>query len=114
MTVFLKTKPKFYSAVTYVDGIRFSSKAEAKEYGILKLRQRIGEINSLEIQPTFELHAFTSEGPILVGRYVADFMHREGKKTVVTEVKGFETALWKWKKRHFLAEYPELKLRIVK
>ena len=40
---------------TWLDGIRFSSKAEAKRYAELKLLQKAGEVMGLNVQPPFPI-----------------------------------------------------------
>lgn len=54
MTVRNRFKP-VPAALRTIDGIIFDSKREAARYGILKMRLRIGEIDGLELQPTFEV-----------------------------------------------------------
>lgn len=96
-------RPHKYGAVaTVCDGIRFASKAEAARYQELKILENAGIIVGLELQPKFTL--YDNKGNA-VGSYVADFAYWEHQAHalvyVVNEVKGYETALWLWKKRHF-------------
>lgn len=53
----------------------------------------------------------------MVGHYVADFQYEEyGKKTggsVVVDVKGWPTDLFKWKWKHTLLQYPQYDWRLV-
>ena len=100
-----------YGAVKTRIGDRvFASKAEALAFVALRQRQKNGEISLLKCQPRYPL---TING-VCIGHYVADFSYLEGGDEVAHEVKGHETALWRWKKKHFLAEYRNVELRIVK
>ena len=110
-----------YGAVrTEVDGITFASKAEARRYQELRLLEKAGEIESLELQPKFSLmtqlttgtfkgagKALTGKWPV-IGRYVADFRYYRLTAPagwIVEDVKGFKTPLYRWKKKHVEAQY---------
>ncbi len=97
---------KFNAVSVVFNGIRFDSKAEMARYGSLRLLELTNQISDLELQPVFEL-----PGKV---RYRADFKYVENGKTIVEDVKGFETASWKIKKKLFLETYPDLELRITK
>lgn len=62
---------KYRNVPTVVDGINFSSKAEARRYGELLLLQKAGEIAALELQPKFVL---TVNG-VKVCKYFGDFAY---------------------------------------
>ena len=103
---------KYGAITTTVDGIRFASKAEAQRYAELRLLEKAGEIRELSCQPRFPL--FSPErgsggpyGRFHVGDYVADFRYRQGPNgvLVIEDVKGMKTALYRWKKKHFEAQY---------
>lgn len=110
---------KYGAQATTVDGIRFSSKAEARRYGELCLLLRAGQIEALEVQPVFILQApimtgtvrgaldATAGGLRFVGRYIADFRYYqlEPPSWVVEDVKGVKTPLYRWKKKHMEAQY---------
>ena len=113
---------KYRNKPVTVDGIRFASKAEARRYSELKLLEKAGQITDLELQPKFTLHVLGPYGGALVGsellaigKYIADFRYLEGAQDVVEDVKSgpTETALFKWKRKHFEAEYG-IKLRVIK
>ncbi len=114
-----RKKSKYNNVKTHVDGIPFDSAKEARRYTELKLLERAGLICDLELQPCFELQpAFrTADGknerPI---EYVGDFAYTdiETGQRVIEEVKGFETAEWKLKRKLFLFRYPEIELRVIK
>jgi len=98
-------KPSKYKAVkTTVDGIVFDSKKEAQRYHELRLMEKAGEISGLITQPEYDLEA---PGGGLVGRYLADFTYFDKKinGVVVEDVKGFKTALYRWKKKHVELQY---------
>ncbi len=108
---------KFNARRTVVDNISFPSQAEANRYNELKLLILAGIISDLELQPEFKLQAgFTdNEGQRQRAiKYKADFKYIENGQVVIEEVKGFETAVWKIKKKMFLYLYPECQLRIIK
>lgn len=94
---------KYRNTPTIVDDIKFDSRAEARHYVQLKLRQRAGEISDLKLQVPFELvHAVRLYGrkrPAI--KYVADFTYTEDGKLVVCDVKGMKTPVYILK-RHLL------------
>ena len=92
---------KYRNRPTYVDGHRFASKAEARRYVELKLLERAGAITGLVRQVRFPL----AVGKEVIGHYVADFVYQHEGQEVVEDVKGKRTDLYKWKRRHFAAQY---------
>lgn len=80
---------------------RFASTAEGKHYQQLVLRWRAGELDELELQPEFPLHAPSG---LLLGRYIADFRYREvltGNRPVIdVKRKQTRTRIYLWKKKH--------------
>ncbi len=100
---------KYGADAVTVDGIRIDSQAEARRYGELHLLERAGEITDLVIHPRFDLHVEHHKDAYAgfrIGYYEADFQYyRKGGYNVIEDVKGVRTALYKWKKRHFEAEY---------
>lgn len=100
-------KSKYSSAKTDIDGIRFDSKKEAEFYAELKLREKVGEISHLRLQPRYLLQeAFKHDGKQYREiEYVADFEYIENGVTVVVDVKGFRTAVYMIKKKLFLYRY---------
>lgn len=91
-----------YNAVrTEVDGISFASKKEARRYGELKLLERAGEIEDLELQPRYVLWCKNKILKTPTGRYyiyVADFSYRENEKEIIEDCKGMRTELYKLKR----------------
>lgn len=103
----LQRANKYGAVRTEVDGISFASKAEAKHYSVLKLRERAGEITHLQLQRRFDLIV---EGK-KVGVYIADFVYHDealadSRGTIqIIDVKGVSTPLFKFKARVFEAIY---------
>jgi hypothetical protein len=98
----LSREQKYRARATYVDGHRFASQREAHRYQELMLAQKATAITDLVLQPRFALLV----GTATIGHYVADFQYRDPKEGVVVEdAKGFQTPLYRWKKRHFEAQY---------
>lgn len=92
-------KHKFRAISTEEDGIKFSSKKEAKRYKDLKLLQKGGEILFFLRQVPFHL-----PGNI---KYVSDFVIFWANNLVTIEdVKGFKTETYKAKKKMVEALYP--------
>jgi hypothetical protein len=93
--------------------LKFDSKAEARRWAELLLRERAGLISRLERQVRFPLDAFRVCGPPqTVGHYVADFVYVEDGKQIIEDAKGGAiTDLASWKLRHVHAQYgAEVKL----
>ena len=90
-----------------LDGIVFDSKAEMDRYAELVLLERAREITNLEIHPRFILQEFsqTKLRPII---YEADFQYYDvkEKKIIVEDVKGFETPIYKMKRKMFSEKFP--------
>jgi hypothetical protein len=92
---------KYNAAGERVDGIFFHSKAESVRYLQLKAMQERGEIDSLILQPSYECvvknHKITT--------YRSDFKYcviddrGQTIKTVVEDVKGMVTDIYKIKKK---------------
>lgn len=104
-------RSKYRAVPTVIDGIRFDSKAEARRWQELKLLERAGEIHGLSRQPRFRLtvplmRGGNDVGTHELGEYRADFWYldRQGR-LVVEDVKGVRTPLYRWKKKHFEAQY---------
>jgi hypothetical protein len=92
---------------TWVDGIRFASKAEAKRYQQLRLLERGGAISGLEVQPCYPLETvnpWTGE-VTAVGVYKADFRYQENGLVKVEDVKGMRTVVYRLKKRIVEGQY---------
>jgi hypothetical protein len=102
---------KYNARATVLDGQRFASAAEARRYGELYLLQRAGAISHLQLQPRFPCVI----NGLRICIYVADFSYCDPRRpgssgqvgcTVVEDVKGVATPLYKLKKRLVEALYP--------
>lgn len=90
---------KFRAVPTELDGIKFASKAEARYYAQLKLRQAAGEVVFFLRQTPFHL-----PGGV---KYVCDFLVFEADGSChVIDVKGMETATFKAKRKQVEALFP--------
>lgn len=107
---------KYGAKKTIVDGIKFDSQMESRQYIKLKEMEEKGEIKNLQLQPEFLLQdSFKKDGKTyrkIV--YKADFMFEKDGKTCVQDVKGFATPEFKIKEKLFEYKYPNLNLEIVK
>ncbi len=123
----LVRRSKYHAIPTYVEGLRFASKAEARRFGELKLMEKAGEIWDLELQPRFPLCGPSTSGQLgqalkvaagtfdgKIGEYRADFQYHDKTGLVVEDVKGMATLpLAKWKIRHVEKQY-HIKVREVR
>jgi hypothetical protein len=96
---------KYNNKKVVIDGITFDSKKEANRYGELCILLKANIIQSLELQPVFEIQPkYKREGKTIRSiKYIADFRYTENGKTIVEDVKGFKTDIYKLKKK--LVEY---------
>jgi hypothetical protein len=94
---------KYQNVRVEIDGITFASKREARRYGDLLILVRIGEIADLELQPRYPLIVNGEK----VATYVADFRYRvvATGSTVVEDVKGVRTPVYRMKKKLIRALY---------
>ena len=99
---------KYRAKPITVDGCRFDSQSEAKRYGELKLLERAGEISRLELQPVIEC---TVNG-VIVCRYRGDFGYFDNAKSasVIEDVKGVKTPVYRLKKKLVEALYPGVRI----
>jgi len=90
---------KFKAKPTETDGIKFSSKKEAKRYNTLKILQAKEEVLFFLRQVPFHLPGNT--------KYVCDFLvfWADGSVTV-EDVKGFKTPMYILKKKQVEDMYP--------
>lgn len=107
---------KYRNKKTQVDMYVFDSIAESKRYKELELLQRVGEIQDLQLQPKFLLQeSFKKNGKTYRKiEYIADFKYIENGKTIVEDVKGIQTDVFKLKHKIFEKVYPDLELRIIR
>lgn len=107
---------KYKNKEIIIDNKKFQSIAEGKRYKELKLLLRAKKISNLELQPHFLLQdRFKKNGKTYRKiEYIADFKYIENGKTIVEDVKGIQTDVFKIKHKLFENKYPELELRIIK
>jgi hypothetical protein len=109
-----RKRSKYGAVKTTVDGYVFDSKREAARYAELRLRERAGEIQSLERQVPYPIRVTNlGTGEVhTVGTYVADFRYWPTTKTppfayVVEDVKSepTKTPVYRLKKKLVEALY---------
>ena len=107
---------KYRNKKVIVEDYVFDSIEESRRYKELKLLLRAGKISNLELQPHFLLQdSFKKNGKTYRKiEYIADFKYIENEKTIVEDVKGIQTDVFKLKHKLFEKKYPELELRIIK
>lgn len=96
-------KNKYFNQHCDMDGYHFPSKAEMWRYHDLKLLQRNGEIENLQLQVEFKLAI--GGVPIVFpkskrqARYIADFVYKdiESGKQIIEDKKGKRTDVYKLK-----------------
>ena len=86
---------KFGNVPTTVDGHKFASAKEANRYCELRLLERGHQIVALVLQPRFLIEVNGQK----VCTYVGDFSYMEKGRTVVEDVKGVETDVFKLKRK---------------
>ncbi len=112
---------KYHARRTTVEGITFHSAKEARRWQELKLLEKAGVVSDIKLQVVFLLFAFRDSLDLSltpIGAYVADFSYLERKEashngtpfggpwySVVEDVKGYDTPLSKWKRKHVKAQY---------
>jgi hypothetical protein len=99
---------KYRAIKTRIDGHLFDSRREAAVYMDLKLLERAGKINALQVHPAVDLHATDNKGiKRKIGRAEFDFSYWccERKERVWIDVKGMDNAMSRWKRKHTEAEH---------
>ena len=108
---------KYHNTKTFINGIKFDSKLEARRYTELKLLVKQGLIKDLILQPAYDLiPSFKKNNKTYrKTQYIADFSYYDVdlNKTIVEETKGFKTDVYLLKKKLFEYNYPNLTIREV-
>lgn len=106
---------KYRNKKVIVEDYVFDSLQESRRYKELKLLLKAGQISNLELQPHFLLQdSFKKNGKTYRKiEYIADFKYIENGKTIVEDVKGLQTDVFKIKHKLFEKKYPELELKII-
>lgn len=92
---------------------RFASEREAKRWQALTLAVKAGQVRDLTRQVRYALRVRRPDGiDEVIGHYVADYVYEERHDIadriwvpVVEDCKGFRTPEYRWKKRHFEAQF---------
>lgn len=94
---------KYNAIKTEVDGYVFASRREANRYQELRLLERVGEIEDLELQPVYPCVV----NDVLVCKYIADFRYTALPRgnVVVEDAKGVKTAVYRLKNKLVCAIY---------
>jgi hypothetical protein len=94
---------KFQNQKVEHNGRKFDSKLECSRWQQLQSLQALGEIRDLQAQVKFPLMV----GDTMIGLYVADATYFDIRANckVVEDAKGVPTAIFKWKAKHFRAQY---------
>ncbi|MFL8969332.1 DUF1064 domain-containing protein [Helcococcus kunzii] len=116
--IILETKsPKYKNKKVKHDGITFDSILEKDRYIELKRLEKLGLISDLKLQPKFEIIPTVRyrNKTYRVTYYIADFMYLDSKKNkIVEDTKGFETDVYKLKRKLFLLQNPDIDFREVR
>ena len=92
---------KYNNTKTIVDGIPFDSQKEAARYRELKLFERAGEVSDIERQVEYQL--IPKQPGERAVKYIADFRYKNKEgQTIVEDVKGFKTDVYKIKRKLML------------
>ena len=106
---------KYKNKKVAINGKVFDSKKEAKRYCELIKLEQSGLIKDLETQKKFLLlDTFKKNGKMFKPiYYYADFVYFDiySKKTIVEDVKGVKTQVYKIKKKLFEFIYPNLTIK---
>lgn len=106
-----KSDSKYHAKKTEVDGIKFDSKHESRDYLKLKSMEESGIIYNLQRQVRFEIlpaYQLKDGTKIRAINYVADFVYERDGTTYVQDSKGVRTDVYKIKKKMFQYRYPDI------
>ena len=86
---------------------KFDSKYEYEEWCRLKILEKGKYITELQRQVPFEIvpTITTTAGTLSKIKYIADFVYVENGVLKVVDTKGYETEIYKLKKRLFISRY---------
>ena len=86
---------KYNAKKVVIDGVKFDSQAEGRRYRKLKLLEKAGVIQELELQPRYDMEL----NGVKICFYKADFRYIEDGELVVEDVKGMLTDIYKLKRK---------------
>lgn len=108
----VQKQSKYHAQKTEVDGIKFDSKKESRDWKNLCTMEASGLISNLRRQVSFELQPKYTNNKgehIRAINYIADFVYDRDGKTYVVDSKSpiTRTPVYKLKKKLFEAKFPE-------
>lgn len=107
---------KYKNKKIIIDDILFDSKIEGEYYQHLKKLKEKGEIKDFEIKPKFVLQEKFQKQNKTIRKieYIADYLvfKNDGSKQVI-DIKGFETADFKIKKKMFDYKFRDIELLLL-
>lgn len=92
---------KYHNKKTEYKGMMFDSQKEAEHYVILEVLENVGAISNLRRQVKYELIPklkWSTGKTYRATYYIADFVYERDGKTIVEDVKGFRTPVYKLKR----------------
>jgi hypothetical protein len=94
---------KFSNVRVEHNGRKFDSKLECSRWQDLQTLQTLGAIRDLQAQVKFPLMV----GDTMIGMYIADatYFDIQANRKIVEDSKGALTTMFKWKAKHFRAQY---------
>lgn len=107
---------KYHAKKTWMKGTVYDSKKEANRAFELKMLERYGKIKNLQKQVPFVLQEgyVNRQGKkIRPITYIADFTYIECGRLVVEDTKGFETEVFKIKRKILEYKYPDIEFRVL-
>lgn len=99
---------KYKNEKIMLDNMKFDSKKEARRYWELKMLENANEISDVQRQVKFILIPSQRINGKVVERecsYIADFVYKEGNRTIVEDTKGFRTKDYIIKRKLMLSVY---------
>lgn len=107
----VQKESKYHAQKVEVDGKKFDSKHESKDYLKLKSMEDSGIISNLQTQVSFELQPkyTTKDGrKVRSISYIADFVYERDGQTYVQDSKGFRTKEYALKRKMFEYRYQDI------
>jgi len=106
---------KYHNRRVTIGDVTLDSQAEGRRYQQLRVLANAGAIQDLIAHPRYLLvEARTIDGKRERALYYeGDFAYTEKGRRVCEDVKGYETAVFRLKRRLFLDRYPDIELRVI-
>lgn len=107
----------FAKPTTCIHGHKHASKREAVRCVELHLLQQAGEIEDLEVEPTFRFVINGQQvkmGNGQVAKYRPDFIYTENGREIAEDVKGFVVRDFPLRAALFRTLFPTIELRVIK